>query len=130
MQLIHDRAEGYFFVRATRPHSVVVLDRELNESFLLAPDRVVERWPASSIAAIDAAAISAILELEPEVVILGSGPRQEFPDPAVLAPFLRQGIGIEVMDNAAAGRTYNLLAAEGRRVVGAFLLPASDQRSP
>ena len=64
-----------------------------------------------------------MLELKPELVLLGTGSRQQFPPAAFLAGFLRKGVGIEVMDNAAAARTYDLLAAEGRRVIVAFILP-------
>lgn len=123
MQLIHDRAEGYFFIRAIRDEAVVIIDRELRASFLIAPDRIVEAWPIARVDDLDAAAVQVILDQHPEVAILGTGRRQQFPDKALLLPLLRQGIGVEVMDNAAAGRTYNLLAAEGRKVVAAFILP-------
>jgi uncharacterized protein len=129
MLLSQDRAEGYFFVRATREHSVVIVDRELRASFLIAPDRVVEDWPVASMADIDAEALRCVLALDPEVVVLGTGLRQKFPAQSALVPFLRLGIGVEAMDNAAAARTYNLLAGEGRRVVAAFILPADDQAS-
>jgi uncharacterized protein len=56
-------------------------------------------------------------------VLLGTGPRQRFPSAAVMAAMLTRGVGMEVMDNAAAARTFNVLATEGRTVVGAFLLP-------
>ncbi len=124
MQLIHDRAEGYFFIRAIRDEAVVIIDRELRASFLIAPDRIVEAWPIARVDDLDAAAVQVILDQHPEVAILGTGRRQQFPDKALLLPLLRQGIGVEVMDNAAAGRTYNLLAAEGRKVVAAFILPS------
>lgn len=123
MQLIHDRAEGYFFIRAIRDEAVVIIDRELRASFLIAPDRIVEAWPIARVDDLDAAAVQVILEQHPEVAILGTGRHQRFPDKALLLPLLRQGVGVEVMDNAAAGRTYNLLAAEGRKVVAAFILP-------
>jgi uncharacterized protein len=35
---------------------------------------------------------------------------------------MAQRIGIETMDTAAACRTYNILAAEGRHVVAALLV--------
>ena len=123
MQLIHDRAEGYFFIRAIRSDAVVVINRELRSSFLIAPDRVIETWPVTSIDGLDATAVQGILDQEPEVAILGTGSRQHFPDKSILLPLLRRGIGVEVMDNSAAGRTYNLLAAEGRKVIAAFILP-------
>jgi hypothetical protein len=63
------------------------------------------------------------LTLEPEVVLLGTGARITFPPAAVLAEFLKRGIGLETMDNAAAARTFNVLIGEGRRAVAVFLLP-------
>jgi uncharacterized protein len=57
-------------------------------------------------------------------VLLGTGARLARPPVAALAPLLTRGIGCEVMDNAAAARTFNLLAGEGRKVVAAFVLPA------
>ena len=122
MQLIHDRAEGYFFIRAIRADSVVVIDREFRSSVIVAPDRVVENWSPTQASEIDDVAMRTLAELDPEVVIIGTGVRQHFPARRVLHPLLRRGVGVEVMDNSAAGRTYNLLAAEGRRVVAAFLL--------
>lgn len=58
-----------------------------------------------------------------DVLLVGTGARQEFLRPDVLRPLLRAGVGVEVMDTQAAARTYNILMAEGRRVV-VVLLPA------
>ena len=57
------------------------------------------------------------------LVLLGTGANQVFPPAASLAACLRRGVGIEVMSNAAAARTYTVLAGEGRRVVAGFLFP-------
>lgn len=123
MDLSLDRPEGYLFVRRVDADGIKLIDRELTRSFLLAPDQALE-WPVDSAAALDAGHVDALLALQPELVILGTGPRQIFPAAVFLAGFLRKGVGIEVMDNAAAARTYNLLAGEGRRVVAGFILPA------
>ncbi|MDE2309058.1 MAG: Mth938-like domain-containing protein [Xanthomonadaceae bacterium] len=123
MDLSLNRPEGYLFVRRTSAGSVILSDRELDHSFLLAPDRVVERWPVDNARALDASHVESLLALRPELVLLGTGQRQVFPVAAFLAGFLRRGVGIEVMDNAAAARTYNLLAGEGRKVVAGFILP-------
>ncbi len=122
MHLSHDRPEGYFFIRACRADAITVIDRELRASFVIAPDRVIEDWPVPSLAALDPAAIARLFDLEPELVSLGSGARLVFPPRELLLPLQRRQVGVEVMDNSAASRTYNLLAAEGRRVVGAFIL--------
>ncbi|WP_267220845.1 Mth938-like domain-containing protein [Dyella silvae] len=124
MDLSLDHPGSYLFVRRVGPRSIVVVDRELTASFLLSPERAVENWPVTASSELDAGHVDAILALNPEVVLLGTGERQVFPAPAFLAGLLRKGVGVEVMDNAAAARTYDLLAGENRRVVAAFILPA------
>ncbi|HJD45016.1 MAG TPA: Mth938-like domain-containing protein [Candidatus Paenalcaligenes intestinipullorum] len=61
-------------------------------------------------------------EQAPEVLLIGTGPQQHFLPPAELAELLKAGIGVEVMDTAAAARTYNILMSEGRKVVAILLL--------
>lgn len=58
----------------------------------------------------------------PELVIFGSGLKLRFPKPEWLQALIQAGIGLETMDTAAACRTYNVLASEGRHVVAALLL--------
>ncbi|WP_333681960.1 Mth938-like domain-containing protein [Dyella sp.] len=125
MDLSLDRHGDYLFVRRVTERSITVVDRELTASFLLSPKRAVEQWPVTQAQALTGDHVEAVLDLKPEVVLLGTGIRQQFPPAVFMAGFLRKGIGIEVMDNAAAARTYDLLASEGRRVVAAFILPAA-----
>ena len=66
--------------------------------------------------------LAAIVEMRPEIVFLGSGAAFRFPEPALLAPLYRAGIGVEVMDTPAACRTYNILMGEGRNVVAALIV--------
>lgn len=123
MELNQDRPEGYLYIRSCSADQVLVIDRALHASFAMAPDRLIEDWPVHEVAELGPAAIEALLVLDPELVLLGTGVRQRFPQQAALLPLLQRRIGVEVMDNAAAARTYNLLAADGRRVVAAMILP-------
>jgi uncharacterized protein len=59
------------------------------------------------------------------VALLGTGSRQRFPAPRLTRALAEARIGLEVMTTPAACRTYNILMAEGRKVVAA-LLPADD----
>lgn len=61
-------------------------------------------------------------ETKPELVIFGSGNKIRFPHPKLIAALMQARIGVETMDTPAACRTYNILAGEGRHVVGAFLI--------
>jgi uncharacterized protein len=88
---------------------------------LLAPDAPPRRWPATSFAALREEDFASLLALRPDVVLLGTGRQQRFPHPRLTACLARAGVGLEVMDTAAACRTYNILMAEGRRVLAAFL---------
>ncbi|WMD23385.1 Mth938-like domain-containing protein [Achromobacter seleniivolatilans] len=64
----------------------------------------------------------------PEVLLVGTGARQQFLRPEVLRPLLAMGIGVEIMDTHAASRTYNILMAEGRRVVVALIPPNGESQ--
>ena len=68
--------------------------------------------------------LAPLLALQPELIVLGTGGAQAFPPPEAQAACLSLGIGLEAMTNAAAARTYNVLAGEGRRVVAGFVLAA------
>ncbi len=122
MSLIEHRPEGLLRVRWVRADAIGVEDASLTTSFLLTPQRLIADWSPSRVDQIDDDAINTVLSLEPELVLLGTGSRQQFPSQAVLAAFLRRQIGFEVMDNAAAARTYHLLAQEGRKLAVGFLL--------
>ena len=122
MQLNHERPDYAWVLRGADGRRARVNDRVLERSFALAPDRLIEDWDAPAAAALEPGHLEPLLALAPELVVLGPGERQVFPPPAVMAACLTRGIGIEVMDNAAAARTYNVLAGEGRKVVVALLL--------
>lgn len=123
MQLHLERPDYTWFLRGANGEGALVNERRLTASFVLAPDTLVEDWPVRDAAAMQADDLAPLLALAPELVVLGTGARQVFPPAAVLAACLQRGIGIEVMANDAAARTYSVLASEGRKVAAGFLLP-------
>ena len=66
-------------------------------------------------------ACRSIFDLQPEVILIGTGNTQIFLPPATQVHFFRRNFGFEVMTTDAACRTFNVLAAEGRQVVAALL---------
>lgn len=122
MQLTEHRNERQLFVRKADAQSVTVVDRVFTTSLVLAVDRVLEDFAPRCVAQLDDAAVAQILALQPDVVLLGTGARIVFPPPRVLAAFLQRRVGCEAMDNGAAGRTFNVLAGEGRNAIAVFLL--------
>jgi uncharacterized protein len=123
MQLTEHRNEQQLFVRRADAESVSVIDREFRRSLVLSATQLVDDFAPRNVGEIDRAAIDRILGLHPDVVLLGTGAKAQFPEPAVQAEFLKRGIGIETMDNAATARTFNVLVGEGRNAVAVFLLP-------
>ncbi|RYG10458.1 MAG: hypothetical protein EON92_12610 [Burkholderiales bacterium] len=124
MQLNHERPDYAYALRAADGRSAKVNDRVLDASFILSPNDLIEGWEANDATDLAPADLAPMLALNPELVLLGTGDTQRFPSAAVMAACLTRGIGIEVMTNAAAARTFNVLAGEGRRVVAGFLLQA------
>jgi uncharacterized protein len=122
MQLNLERPDYRWFLRGADATHALVNERVLRASFVIAPDALVEDWPVMDAAALQPAQLEPVLSLAPELVVLGTGARQVFPPPAILAAFLTRGLGVEVMTNDAAARTYSVLAGEGRRVVAAFVI--------
>ena len=88
---------------------------------LVQPEGDVRGWPVGDFDTLAAAHFEALLALRPEVVLLGTGERQQFPHPRLYAVLSQARIGLEAMDTRAACRTYNILMSEGRRVVAALL---------
>jgi uncharacterized protein len=86
----------------------------------------VRPWSAATHATLTAAHFDEVLALKPELVIFGSGARLRFISAALYRSLIEARIGLETMDSAAACRTYNVLAAEGRSVVAALLPGSAD----
>lgn len=80
-----------------------------------------QSWSPVTMDQVQAEHLDALLAMEPEVVILGTGARHVHPDPRLFVTLQQRGIGVEVMNTAAACRTYNVLLADGRRVVACLL---------
>lgn len=91
-------------------------------SIALTPDEFLGQWRGAPVAELGESHFEAVLETDPEIVLLGTGPNNIFPSRELTFAFARKGIGLEVMDTAAAARTFNVLANEGRRVAAVLYL--------
>jgi len=111
-QVISGYGPGWVGVNGQKiAHSVIVSSRG---------ERI--EWPAARFEELGPEHFAQLAQLDCEVVIFGSGSRIRFPQAAWLKPLMARRIGVETMDTAAACRTYNILAQEGRSVAAALLL--------
>lgn len=120
MQFTLENETNVNTVRAYSPHALRVGETEVRESCLLTAERLITEWPPTHLEALESAHLEAIFALEPQVVLIGTGTRQQFPPAHLRAAFTERAIGLEVMDLGAACRTFNVLVHERRRVVAAM----------
>lgn len=99
----------------------VLLEEHLTASFVIAPQHLMRHWPPQRFEELDEEHLHLITTLDPEVILLGTGQRIRFPNHAWFKNFHQRDVGVEIMDNGAACRTYNILMGEGRNVVAGII---------
>ena len=121
MKLHLSRSADSYQITGYGPNHVLVNGMRHETSLIVLPDEVVSPW-VTCFAALSVQDFDVVLMRAPEIVLLGTGARLRFPAPTLYAGLLKARIGVEVMDTAAACRTFNILAAEGRRVAAALIV--------
>jgi uncharacterized protein len=99
---------------------VMVNGQRHEQNLIVTPERIVP-WRAQSFDSLSEEDFSPLLELDLEILLLGTGPKQRFPHPRLTRALAAKRIGVEAMDLQAACRTYNILMSEERRVAAALL---------
>ncbi len=122
MKFQPDRLEGTNTIVRSDTDRVQVGAESFSQSVLVPWKGAVKPWPPAALADLQSIHFEQVLELQPELVIFGSGARLQFIHPGLYQNLIARRIGVETMDTAAACRTYNVLAAEGRCVVAALLI--------
>jgi uncharacterized protein len=122
MRFTQDSTSTTLLIRAYTAGELRVNDDKYRETVILTATAVLRLPEIRNMEDLASLDPSRILALDPELVLLGTGPRQIFPAGSFRAQFLSAGIGLEVMDTAAACRTFNVLVAEQRRVVALLMV--------
>jgi uncharacterized protein len=125
-----DQLDGVNVVSRLEAGRIWVHQAPFTTSVLVPWQGEVQVWPATTAPKLRAAHFEQLLALQPDLVIFGSGERQQFVSPALYRCLIERRIGIETMDTAAACRTYNVLVNEGRKVVAALLLGTAEESTP
>jgi len=121
VQFHRDISESINIISAYGPEGIRVSDRLLIPPCIITTSTVIEHWETDDVSELSQDNVQELMELNPELIILGSGETLRFPPAEVGHAINSKGIGFEVMDTAAACRTYNLLAHEGRSIAVALL---------
>ena len=109
-------------IRRVSGKAIVIGENRYTETIALTPDGLVEDFAPPPLEELGLSHFEMLLEDEPELVILGTGDRTVFPPRELTFAFARRNIGLEVKNTAAAARTFNVLAGEGRRLAAVFYI--------
>ena len=110
-------------VRAVKPGEIIVNDQIYTQSIILFSNTVLP-LEVKGVQDLNPDALLSLLEEQDDIdlLLIGTGERQEFIPPSIRAPFSVKGVGIEFMDTQAACRTYNVLIADGRRLAAVLMI--------
>ena len=122
MKFTLDSRTDINLIRGYREGEVQINELVLRAPCIVTAQQLVRDWQARSVSTLALADLEQIFALQPDVVLLGTGPKQIFPDRAIRQAFAARKVGLEVMDLGAACRTYNILVQEERRVAAALFL--------
>jgi uncharacterized protein len=124
MKLHSTQTQHYQTVTAYDDTGVEINAVRFSHSLVVLPESAPNAWPPTSFDALSTEHFAQIDAMSPDVVILGTGARQRFIHPRLIAALTSRRIGVECMDNQAACRTYNILMFEGRKVALALIFDA------
>ena len=122
MDLTLEQPGDHLFIRSVSARGIQVVDEFYNSSIIVSTKQVTPHWPVNSVENITEQHLEKVLDLQPELVLIGTGARQAFLSPRQMMYFYSRNIGVEVMTTDAACRTFNVLVSESRNVVAALLI--------
>ena len=120
MKFTLDSRTDVNLIRAYREGEVHINELVQRAPCIVMAQQLVLDWRARTIATLALEDLEQIFALQPDVVLLGTGSKQIFPDRVIRQAFAARKVGLEVMDLGAACRTYNILVQEERRVAAAL----------
>lgn len=122
MKLHLTTAEDQYLITGYDADFIEINKKRYQKNLVLLPDQLIEDWPVDDFEGITETSFAGILDLKPEVVLLGTGRQHHFLHPKQFQLLTNNSIALECMATAAACRTYNILMAEGRKVAAALII--------
>jgi uncharacterized protein len=121
MPLAEDRITSRYSISAYTLNDITVNQKLYQQSLILSPEVLINPSPINSVDDLNEQTLQSVLDLNPDVVLLGTGEKQIFPEPRIFGLLGEKGIGLEVMNTGALCRTFNILVAEDRDVVAIII---------
>ena len=122
MKVSLDTGTASHLIKAYGAGSIQINETVYHRDLIVMPESIEPEWASAPITELTTDHFAAVQAYAPEILLLGTGETQIFPPARLMAELGRQGMGLEVMDTAAACRTYNVLMSEDRRVAAALMI--------
>lgn len=122
MLLTEDKNINGNRIKSFTAGKITINDTVYTDSLILSPDHLIEHWRPKKIEDLKSSDLEQIAQQNPEVVLIGTGQQTCFLPDSTLVKLIEKNIGFESMTTAAACRTFNLLVAEGRKVIAALIV--------
>ncbi len=128
MKFTLDNPDGEYVFSDYGDGYLTINENRHEQSLIVFPDEIHTQWPVESVGTLEISHFDLLIERKPDVVILGTGVKQVFPQINLRRELINHKLQLEVMDTSAACRTYNLLVSEGRNVAAAVIVlqPGSE----
>lgn len=121
MEINLESPRGKYQIRSYQPGKLVINDKTYTHSVIITVDQLIS-WRPQSFNDLQIDDLTKIFELKPDVVLLGTGEKQNFLSQPLTSEFTKKNISIEVMNTHAACRTFNILLGENRKVVAGLII--------
>ena len=122
MQISQDSYSGQFIIQAYGDNKITINNTAYELSLIIGANHLLVDSLPKTISELQNTHWQPLLELKPEVVLIGTGPKLQFISPTLLQDFYQNHIGVEIMNNAAACRTLTVLLAENRKAFAALFV--------
>lgn len=122
MKFAEEHNEARYKITGYETDGVGINGKLFTQSLILSPMEFVQNWEPPKYSALDAKHLEAIYELKPDVILLGTGKIQTFPENEIMRRLVEKNIGFEIMSTQAVCRTFNILMSEGRNVVAGIFI--------
>lgn len=126
MDLIENQFNHLYQIKQANSISCQINSEIFEQSLIVSNDQLVADLDLHCITQLTANHIELIVKMQPEILLVATGKQIKYPDHNLLEPLLKRHIGIEIMNNASAARTYNVLLAEERKVVCLMILEKTN----
>ena len=121
MQISRESNNAQYQITSYTAESITVNEQTFTNSILIMPQYLII-WPVKNVQDITANTFLELIELQPEIILIGTGQLPGHIPPNITSVIYTSKIGLEVMTTGAAVRTYTALTAEGRKVLGALII--------